>query len=265
MSDVMLVEKSGGIATVTFNRPKFRNAVDQTQVHIFQEVFAGLKADRDLRAVVLRGAGDHFMAGGDLNFFAGMLEFPPAERRRRFEEVVHAIHPVVLAIRDISAPVIASVRGGAAGWGMSLVMACDLAIAADDAFFSLGYCKIGVCPEGSGSYYLPRMLGLKKAMEVALLSDRIDASAALALGLVNKVVPVAELESATREYAERLATGATRAFGVTKRLLNRSLSSTLEDQLDAEAAGFGECAATEDFAEGVKAFMAKRKPVYAGR
>ena len=201
MSDVVLTSKAGGIATVTFNRPHALNAIDQTKLDLIQETFSRLEADPEVRVVVLKGAGDHFMAGGDVKFFASVLDLPASERRRQLEAIVQRIHPVMVTITRMPAPVIACVRGAAAGFGMSLVMACDLAIAADNAYFSLGYCRIGTCPEGAGSYYLPRIVGLKKAMEIALLSERLDAQAALALGLVNRVVPVAELDAATQALA----------------------------------------------------------------
>ena len=178
---------------------------------------------------------------------------------------MHRIHPVVLTLRRMAKPVIAKVRGAAAGWGVSLVMACDLAIAADDARFNLGYTLIGACPEGSGSFFLPRMVGLKKAMELALLSERFDAAQALAFGIVNRVVPVVELDVATRELALRLAAGPTFAYGVTKRLINSALTSSLEQQMQAEAEGFAACAASEDFAEGARAFLERRKPGFKGR
>ncbi|MGO8866659.1 MAG: enoyl-CoA hydratase-related protein, partial [Alphaproteobacteria bacterium] len=143
--------------------------------------------------------------------------------------------------------------------------ACDLAIAADDAFFTLAYSLIGTSPDGSGTYHLPRIVGMKKAAEIALLAERFDAATALALGIVNKVVPVDRLEGETEALAARLAAGPTHAYGNTKRLLGRALSSTLEAQLQAEAESFADCTASEDFVEGVRAFVEKRKPRFGGR
>jgi len=265
MPDTVLLERKGAIATVTLNRPAALNALDEAMMEGLEEAFTALEADHSVRAVVLCGAGEHFMAGGDIKFFHGALGLPPQERRRRFERIVHKVHPTMLAIRRMPQPVIASVRGAAAGFGMSLLMACDLALAAEDAYFTVAYALIGTSPDGSGTYHLPRLVGMKKAMELALLAERFDAASALQLGLVNRVVPLAELESATIALAERLARGPSRAYANTKRLLNRSLTSTLPAQLQAEAESFADCAASEDFAEGVRAFVEKRKPRFSGR
>jgi 2-(1,2-epoxy-1,2-dihydrophenyl)acetyl-CoA isomerase len=265
MSEAILVDQADGIATLTFNRPEVRNAIDQEKIGTLQAVLARLENDPAVRVLVLTGAGGHFVAGGDITFFEKSLAWTPAERKHQFEAVVQRIHPVVLTLRRMAKPVIASVRGAAAGWGVSLVMACDLAIAADDARFNFGYTLIGACPEGSGSFFLPRMVGLKKAMELTLLSERFDAGQALSLGIVNRVVPAAELESATRELAQRLAAGPTVAYGVTKRLINSALTNSLESQMQAEAEGFAACAATEDFGEGARAFLERRKPAFKGR
>ena len=264
MSDVVLVNRGGAIATVILNRPQVLNALNGEMLEAMQDVFTRLEADAAVRAVILKGAGEHFMAGGDIKFFHAGLELPPAERRRQFEAFVHKVHPTIETIRRMSAPVIASVHGAAAGFGMSLVMATDLAIAAEDAYFTLAYALIGTSPDGSGTYHLPRVVGMKKAMELALLADRFDAKTALQIGLVNRVVPAAELEAATTALAERLAAGPTHAYGNTKRLLNRALASTLESQLQAEAESFADCAATDDFTEGVRAFVEKRKPRFTG-
>ncbi|MGH6991538.1 MAG: enoyl-CoA hydratase-related protein, partial [Stellaceae bacterium] len=161
--------------------------------------------------------------------------------------------------------VVASVQGAAAGFGLSLMMACDLVIAADSAFFTLAYINIGTSPDGSGTYFLPRVVGQKKAMEIALLGDRFDAATAKAMGLINFIVPAAELEAETMKLATRLATGPTRAIANTKRLINHSLERSLESQLQAEAMSFADCAASEDWLEGVKAFAEKRRPAFKGR
>jgi 2-(1,2-epoxy-1,2-dihydrophenyl)acetyl-CoA isomerase len=262
MPDFVLLEKHGAVATLTFNRPEVRNAIDQESIGMIHAALLDVERDPALRVLVVTGAGDHFIAGGDVNFFKRSLEWSPEERRARFADVVRRIHPVITTLRRLPQPVIASVRGAAAGWGVSLVLACDLAIAADNARFSMGYTAVGACPEGSGSYFLPRAVGLKKAMQLALFSERIDAHRAEALGIVNRVVPLKELNSATAEWAERLAGGPGIAIAATKRLLEASLSNPLDAQLEDEALAFGECAASQDFGEGTRAFLERRKPKF---
>jgi 2-(1,2-epoxy-1,2-dihydrophenyl)acetyl-CoA isomerase len=159
---------------------------------------------------------------------------------------------------------VAQVHGAVAGFGMSLLMACDLAVAADDSYYTLAYILIGTSPDGGSTYGLPRIVGMKKAMEIALLGDRFDAATAERLGFVNRVVPAAELAGAARTLAQRLAAGPALAYAGTKRLLQQSLNSTLETQLQAEAESFARCASGPDFKEGVMAFVEKRKPNFKG-
>ena len=219
-----------------------------------------------MRCVVLRGAGDHFMAGGDIKGFHGRLaETTPVERSGHFRAKIHGLHPAIAAIRRMPKPVVASLRGAAAGFGLSLALATDLAIAAEDAYFTLAYCRIGTSPDGGSSFHLPRLVGLRKAMEIALLGDRFDAETAHSLGLVNWVVPSAELEAETAKLAGRLALGPGVALGETKALLNASLGNALEAQLALEAESFASCAATQDFAEGVTAFVEKRHAKFQGK
>jgi 2-(1,2-epoxy-1,2-dihydrophenyl)acetyl-CoA isomerase len=148
---------------------------------------------------------------------------------------------------------------------MSLAMACDLAIAAEDAFFTLAYCHIGLSPDGSSTWSLPRIVGARKAMELALLGERFPAAEALRLGLVNRVVPVAALEEETAKLARRLASGPARAYAHTKRLLNASIGNTLESQLQLEGVAVADCMTTDDLNEGVTAFVEKRAPRFTGR
>ena len=162
-------------------------------------------------------------------------------------------------------PVVGKIRGACAGFGFSLMAGCDLALAADNAYFTTGYSLLGTTADGGGTYFLPRLVGAKKAAELTLLAERLDAQQALALGLVNRVVPAAELDAACEALAIRLAAGPSLAYANAKRLLNRSLNATLADQLAAEAASFAGCSASDDFAEGVMAFVEKRKPAFRGR
>ena len=238
------LEIKDGIATLTMNRPEARNALSMEMRAQLIEVLHDIEHDDAVRCVVLTGAGDHFMAGGDVK---GMSE------------------SIKKAMRRMPKPIIASCRGAAAGAGVSMALACDLVIAAEDAFFTLAYCKIGTSPDGSSSFHLPRAVGIKKAMEIALLGDRFGAQEAKDIGMINFVVPSAELDAETASLAQRLAAGPTHVYGNTKALFYRSLESEFESQLQAEAEYFADCASRADFREGVTAFVEKRSPNFTGR
>jgi 2-(1,2-epoxy-1,2-dihydrophenyl)acetyl-CoA isomerase len=220
-----------------------------------------LAGKADLRVIVLRGAGRGFMAGGDL----GVIQRGLDEGGEHVDALMLPLHRALVRLAGMAQPVIASLHGPVAGAGMSVAMAADLAIAADDAAFTLAYTRVGTSPDGSASWHLGRLVGLRKALEIALLADTIDAAEALRLGLVNFVVPAGALEARTAALAGRLAAGPTLAYGRIKRLLRESLARDLPAQLDAERAAFHAGMATEDFREGVAAFLGKRKPVFGGR
>ncbi len=265
MSD-LLIDTADGIATLTMNRPDARNALSEEMRAGLDEAFHGLESDDEVRCVVLRGAGEHFMAGGDVKSFAGMFdEEEPLDMRDVFLHRIHDLHLIMFAMRRLPKPIIASVRGAAAGAGVSLAACCDLIIAAEDAFFTLAYSLIGTSPDGGSTFQLPRAIGAKKAMEMALLGDRIDATDLARFGLVNFVVPADDLQEETDQLAQRLAAGPTRAYGQAKRLIYGSLENQMERQLQMEAEAFADCATTEDFREGVTAFVEKRRAVFRGR
>jgi len=262
---VVLVRREGGVATLTLNRPQALNALDRDLTVGLRDNVLAVEHDPSIRCVVLRG-GEHFMAGGDLKWFRSLVEGRSgAENRVQFEGLIHEVHTMILALRRMPKPVLASVRGAVAGFGMSLMMACDLALAADSAYFTLAYTLIGVSPDGGSTFALPRIVGQKKAMEIALLGERFDAAAAERLGLVNRVVPGERLEDETVRLAARLAEGPTAVYARTKALLDGSLNATLESQLQREAEAFAQSASEPDFHEGLAAFVEKRKPQFKGR
>lgn len=263
MNDAVLIERDGAVAELILNRPEAMNALNDEMVEGLLGAVTELAEDQGVRCVVIRGAGDRFMAGGDLKQFHEYLR-TVVITGNPFPINFDRAHGAIEGIRGMRKPVIASVRGPAAGFGMSLVCACDLAIAADDAFFTLAYCLIGTSPDGGSTFHLPRAVGLKRAMEMALLGDRFDAEAALAHGLINRVVPATELVAETAKLARRLAAGPTRALANAKHLLNESFHSSLREQLDREAGYFLECTGTADFAEGIDAFINKRKAEFTG-
>jgi 2-(1,2-epoxy-1,2-dihydrophenyl)acetyl-CoA isomerase len=265
MNTTLLLERDGAIATLTLNRPESLNALDAQMVEALVAHSATLAADESVRCVIIRGAGRHFMAGGDIRSFNDRLADPPVERQRHFTHMVGHMHAAIENLQRMPCPVLASVHGAVAGFGLSLMCACDLALAADSSYFTSAYRHIGLTPDGGASYTLPRLVGLKKAMEIVLLGERFDAAEALRLGLVNRVVGAAELPAETQAIALALAAGPALALRNGKRLINQSLSQTLSAQLLAEAESFGACAATGDFAEGIRAFLEKRAPRFDNR
>ncbi|MBB5050508.1 2-(1,2-epoxy-1,2-dihydrophenyl)acetyl-CoA isomerase [Afipia massiliensis] len=257
----VLLKVDGPITRIVFNRPKVLNALNVAAAEAFLAACKSVAADSGNRVVIIAGEGRAFMAGGDVSTFQG----PAEEVRKRVPTIMEPLHEGLEILAGLPQPVIASLHGPVAGAGMSIALSTDLAIAADTAIFTLAYSKLGTSPDGSSSWSLPRLVGLRKAMEIALLSDVYDAPEALRLGLVNRVVPAADLASETEKLARRLADGPTFALGKAKALLRGSLDNSMHDQMEAEAVAFGACIGTADFAEGVGAFLAKRQPTFKGK
>jgi 2-(1,2-epoxy-1,2-dihydrophenyl)acetyl-CoA isomerase len=266
MSERVLLDIRAHVAWVTFNRPEARNAIDMEMRQSLVKIFADLERDPEVRCVVMRGAGQSFLAGGDVKAMHEVNRTMTPEER--YKSRIHGMHYTdyrIEAIRRMPKPVIASVHGACAGAGVSLVGASDLAIAAEGTKFTFAFSKIGLSPDGGSSYFLPRMMGMKKAFELAFLSELFDADTAKEIGLVNWVVPADKLGEETEKLALRLASSATKALGNIKRLFNASLNNTLEQQLRAETQSFSERVMTEDHVEGVNAFVEKRKATFKGR
>jgi 2-(1,2-epoxy-1,2-dihydrophenyl)acetyl-CoA isomerase len=262
MTDTVLLARDGPVATLTLNRPDALNTLDLAMVDALVARTAEVAADDALRVVVVQGAGKHFMAGGDIRTFAVHLDEAPATRRDAFRRMVERLHAAIEGLHRMPHPVIGRVHGAVAGFGLSLMNACDLVIASDDAYFASAYKQIALTPDGGGSWSLPRLVGMRKAMEIFLLGERFGAAEALALGFVNRVVPRAELDTATAAIARSIAEGPVVATRNTKRLVRESLRRTLSEQLQAEAVSFAECSASPDFVEGITAFLAKRAPQF---
>src|SRR5437899_2672528 len=251
MSDTLLVDQSEGVLTVTLNRPEVLNAFNEQMLRELHEALRRAERDAAVRCVLLTGAGRGFCSGQDLRDRAGATAFSFRESLRNW------YNPIIVAIRTIEKPVIAAVNGVAAGAGCSLALACDLRIASDKASFVEVFVNVGLVPDSGSTFFLPRLVGLCKAMELCFTGDKLPAAEALNLGLVNKVVPAEELMPAARDMAQRLAKLPTRAIGLTKRLLLRSFGSDLDAALEAEAFAQQTAALTADHREGVQAFFEK--------
>lgn len=258
MEDLVQMRREDGVVWLVMNRPERRNAINQELAHAFLERCRQVANDPSVRVVVVAGKGASFGAGGDL---VEMQADPP----RVAAALLSSMHEAIQLLTSMDAPVIASLQGAVAGGSMSLALACDLAIAADNAVFNLAYVKLGTSCDLSGSWHLPRLVGLRNAMEIALLGENIGAQEAQRLGLVNQVVAQVALEAATASLAQRLARGPLQAMGRTKRLLRGAFDHALSRQLELESESFRACAASEDFAEGLGAFLGKRAAQFTGR
>ncbi|QCK87788.1 enoyl-CoA hydratase [Phreatobacter aquaticus] len=252
--DVVVVSVEGPVATVRLNRPKQLNVLDVAMGEGLVAAMSDLSANKKVRVVVLAGAGRSFMAGGDLTLFHQDLMNAPAAATR----LIDLFHKAIGAMRAMPQPIIAALQGPVAGGGLGLAMACDLAIAADNATFLSAYTKIGTSPDGGTTWSLTRLLGPRVAMEMMLTNDPMDAATALRLGLVNKVVAPDQLEAEALALAARIAGGANGANAAVKRLVGLATTGTLADQLAAEKASFIERAGSADFREGISAFIERR-------
>src|SRR5215510_9781009 len=259
--ETITYEVADAVATLTLNRPAAYNALD---LPLARELFAAtLEADEDraLRCIVVTGAGNAFCAGGDVKAFhesadrAGIL----------IKQLTTYLHGAVSRLARTPKPVIMAVNGIAAGGGLSLALAGDLVVAAESAKFNMAYSKIAASPDGSSTYFLPRMIGLRRALELHYTNRTLTAREAMDWGLVNRVYPDAEFRTATAALARELAQGPTAAFGRAKLLFHQSTQESLETQMELEAQAIAQSSATEDFRNGVAAFVQKKPARFVGR
>ena len=260
------LSNQGAVGIITLNRPEARNALNP---EMFQELGSAIQGcrDPDMRAVIITGSGGSFCAGADVKDFVNQLENSgPEGLHQHLKHLADAFHRhVIIPIRQLDKPVIASIDGVAAGGGLSLALACDLRVASDSARFLMAYGNIGATADGGSTYLLPRLIGTARAIELYLSDQPIGAQRALDLGLLNQVFPTAELERSTLEFAARLAQGPTVAYGRVKALFDSSWDASLAGQLDAETEYISNITMTDDFQEGIKAFAEKRSPRFQGR
>ena len=256
-AEKLLVSLEGGIKRITINRPEKRNSVDGETVQMLLSAVKGSVSD-GTRVVILSGAGDSFCAGADLGATSEQdtADFDVTKSLR------DDVNPTILAMRALLVPIIARVHGHAVGVGSNYALACDLIVASEQALFGQVFVKIGLMPDGGGTFFLPRLVGYHKAFELMATGDIIDAKQALQLGLVNQVVPLAELDEVVNKLAARLANSPRLALAKIKAGLNHSASSDLANALEFEAVNQDACFHSADFIEGATAFLEKRKAVF---
>jgi 2-(1,2-epoxy-1,2-dihydrophenyl)acetyl-CoA isomerase len=257
--DKLVVTLENGIKRIIFNRPERRNSVDTEMMESLHDAIEQSTHD-ETRVVILTGTGDAFCAGADLQA-SGALDIKKIDVTVSLR--AHT-NPTILAMRRLAKPILARVHGPAAGVGCNYALACDIIIASEKAKFGQVFVKIGLMPDGGGTYFLPRLVGYAKAFELMATGEIISAQEALGLGLINRVVAVEELDGAVNQMAARLAEAPAIALAKIKEGLNQSESADLASALDFEAVNQADCFRSNDFAEGVKAFLEKRKPAFSG-
>src|SRR5213593_3910935 len=263
MTDELIkVAEANGIVTVTLNRPDRLNAFVGHMRRDLAEALEEAGSDPHVRVVIITGAGFAFCAGGDVHFIAELIERPDTDE---FARILGAARRVVLAIRQMTKPVIASIAGPASGAGFNLALACDLRIASSAATFSQSFVKLGFHPDWGGTYFLPRLLPSNIACELFFLGDAIDADQALRLGLINRVVAPEDLADETRKLAERLREGPAVSIAAAKQAVYASEHDSLEQMLQYEVDAQLRCFQSEDGREGVRAFLEKRPPKFTGK
>jgi enoyl-CoA hydratase/carnithine racemase len=262
--NTLSIEVEGEIGTLTLNRPDSLNAMNPEMIGELTVASAWLADVAPLRALIVTGTGRAFSSGGDVNWFKQGVDDPEIDLPSSVRRGAEVLHQAIVDFRRIPYAVIGAVNGVAAGAGFSLALNCDLRIAAESAAFVVAYGRIGASPDGGMTYFLPRVLGPAKALQIALEDPVISAPAALELGLISEVVPDGKLMAAAREKAEELAAKAPHYIRMAKQLINESIENSLTDHLQAERHGIADSMATEDLRRGVTAFFAGDQPEFTG-
>lgn len=248
-----------GVATITLNRPDVYNALNDEITYELQDALKAVAKDAQVRVVVLTGEGKAFCSGQDLKAASG-------DQKRSFLQSLHKrYNPIVSAIRNLPKPIVCRLNGVAAGAGCSLALACDVIVASEEATLIEVFINIGLVPDSGSSYFLPRTVGMNKAFELCSMGNRVKAAEAVSIGLINKAVPAAELDAAVKFYTDYFAKAPTKSIGLIKKMLNKSATSTLEEMLEYEAYCQEIAGTSNDYKEGVTAFLEKRKPDFKGQ
>lgn len=260
MDTSITIEIQNGVASLTLNRPDVFNSFNREMALLFQDQLDACENNNEVRCIVITGSGKAFCAGQDLK------EVTTPDLNPGFKKILEEhYNPIIQKIRTIEKPIVAAVNGVAAGAGANIALACDIVIASERASFIQAFSKIGLIPDSAGTFFLPRLIGFQKASALMMLGDKVTAEEAEKLGMIYKVISPEDFNAETQVLAEHLAKMPTRALGMTKRLLNESLMNNLSTQLDLESKLQIEAAQSEDYNEGVNAFVEKRKPVFKGK
>jgi 2-(1,2-epoxy-1,2-dihydrophenyl)acetyl-CoA isomerase len=259
MTELALTHITDGIATLTMNRPEAFNALDGGLMDVFVAGIERCSVDPKVRAIIITGAGKAFCGGGDLKWSMSAPGGAPAA----LHGLAGQFHLAITEIRRMAKPVIAAVNGVAAGGGFSLALACDFRVLASNAVLKQAYTSAGLSLDGGGTFALPRLVGMARAMEIIAFDAPIPADQALSWGLATKIVPPEQLLTAANDMARTIARGSLHSYGVAKRLMTDSWDTSLETQLERERKGLATCAAHTDGQEGLAAFIGKRKPTFS--
>lgn len=255
----LLFRQEQGVATISLNRPEVYNALNDEITYELQDAFKAVAKDDSVRVVVLTGEGKAFCSGQDLKAASG-------QEKRSFLESLHKrYNPIIRAMRSLPKPIVCRLNGVAAGAGCSLALAADVIVASEEATLIEVFINIGLVPDSGSSYFLPRLVGMAKAFELCSMGTRVKAKEAVQLGLVSRAVAPDQLDAAVKEYTDYYAQAPTRAIGLIKKMLNKSATSTLDEMLDYEAYAQEIAGSSEDYKEGVTAFLEKRKPQFQGK
>jgi 2-(1,2-epoxy-1,2-dihydrophenyl)acetyl-CoA isomerase len=260
MNNSILIKIENQVAYITLNRPDVFNSFNREMALLLQSILDDCEYNNDVRSIVITGNGKAFCAGQDLK------EVTSSELNPGFKKILEEhYNPIITRIRSINKPIIAAVNGVAAGAGANIALSCDLVVASNKASFIQAFSKIGLIPDSGGTFFLPRLIGFQKATALIMLGDKVTAEEAEELGMIFKVISSESFNEEVEKLAVKLANMPTKALGLIKELLNKSITNTLEQQLELEGKLQIEAALSEDYTEGVNAFMEKRKPIFKGK